>query len=205
MDLLVAQMVPYLLPDAVIPPSTASVGTMVEFYNPQFDYYFMTSREFEKSLLGNLRDGFSNPLWYRTQYWFKVDPFASSGTSSLIRYLIPGAAKSGTRATHFYTVLGSEKQIITNTGRESFAANCAGVPNLYFCNEGIDSFIAPPIGAGAAGTCLAGERRIYRVFRGDPPYRDDGNHRYLTDAGMYGYMVNEQRWIAEHVAFCARP
>ena len=79
--------------------------------------------------------------------------------------------------------------------------NCAGVPNTFFCNEGIDSYIALPVGTGASATCFAGETPIYRVFR---TAFDDANHRYLTNAGMYQYMVNDQGWSGESINFCAK-
>jgi lysyl endopeptidase len=205
MDLMFTRLAPYLSPSSIIPTSNASEATMVEFFNPQFDYYFMTSRENEKSLLDGLRNNLGFPAWYRTGYWFKVDPFASAQTNSLTRYYIPGAAKGGTRGSHFYTALNTDKQLITATGKEVFGSNCDRAPNGYFCNEGTDSYVAAPIGSGASATCAVNERRIWRVFRGQPNYFDDGNHRYLTNEGMYGYMVNELGWAAENVNMCARP
>ena len=80
------------------------------------------------------------------------------------------------------------------------------MPNTFFCNEGTDSFVAPPIVAAGVNPCLASERKIYRTFRADSArYFNDGNHRYLTDATMYDYMVNDLGWAAEGVAFCATP
>jgi lysyl endopeptidase len=205
MDLLFTQLAPYLSPAAIIPTSNASVGSMVEYFNPRFDYYFMTTREGEKQVLDGLRNASGNAEWYRTGYWFKVDPFASPDTNSLTRYFIPGAAKNQTRGSHFYSALNSDKQAITGTGRERSGNGCNGMPNGFFCNEGTDSYVATPIGTGASATCLTNERPIWRVFRGAPNYNDDGNHRYLTTAGMYNYMVSELGWNAESVNMCARP
>jgi len=201
MDLVFTKLAPYLQPSAIIPASTAAVGTMVEYFHPQAIYYFMTSRESEKSALDSARDANSNPIFYRTGYWFKVDPFSSSTTSSVTRYLVPGAAQGGTRPSHFYTALNADKTAITATGRERFATNCTGVPNGFFCNEGIDSYVALPVGTGSGASCFAGEIPIYRVFRTSP---DDGNHRYLTNSGMYQYMVTDQGWAGEFVNFCAK-
>lgn len=209
MDLMFTQLAPYLKPSAVIPVSTSAKSSMVEFYNPQSDFYFISSRESEKRILDTLADGNFNYLWYRTGYWFKSDPSPSSLTSPLTRYFIPGAAKSGTRGSHFYTVLNSDRAFLTSTGKERFANpsfGCDGVPNGYFCNEGTDSFIAPPLLSAGINTCLDSERKIYRVFRADSArYPNDVNHRYLTDATMYAYMVNDLGWAAEGVALCATP
>jgi len=205
MDLLFTRLAPYLQPSAVIPTTTSAQASMVEFYNPQFDFYFISSRESEKSLLDALSDTLANPLWYRTGYWFKTDPFSSSQTSSITRYFIAGAAKNGTRGSHFYTALNSDRAAITATGKERTGAGCNAMPNGYFCNEGIDSYVATPIGSGTAATCLSGEVPIYRVFRGTPRFVDDGNHRYLNNSAMYSYMVNDLGWSGEGTAFCAMP
>ena len=204
MDLMFTKLAPYLRPSAVIPVSTAVQSSMVEFFNPQYDFYFISSKESEKTILDSIVDTKANRLWFRTGYWFKTDPTPTSFTSSITRYYIPGAAKGGTRGSHFYTALNSEKSIISGTGKERFAP-CYDAPNTFFCNEGIDSFIAPPLVSAGLNTCLDSERKIYRVFRGAPRFVDDGNHRYLTDATMYNYMVNDLGWAAEGVAFCAKP
>ncbi len=204
LDLLFTKVAPYLAPESIIPVSNSAVATMVEYYMPQFDYFFMTSRENEKTALDGYRDSNNNPWFYRTGYWFKVDPFSSQSTASINRYLIPGAARAGTRPSHFYTALNADKQGISGSGKERFAADCVGVPNGYFCNEGIDSYIALPIGFGTSATCLSTEQKIYRVFRANPPYVDDANHRYVTNEAMYNYMVADQRWSGEAVNFCAK-
>ncbi|MGL5002431.1 MAG: trypsin-like serine peptidase, partial [Casimicrobium sp.] len=67
MDLMFTRLAPYLSPSSIIPPTTSSQATMVEFYNPKFDYYFMATRELEKSILDGARTGPRNdiPEWYR--------------------------------------------------------------------------------------------------------------------------------------------
>lgn len=207
LDLVFTKLAPYIQPSAIIPTTNATTASMVEFYNPEYDFYFMTSRETEKSALDNARDNASpsNATWYRTGYWFKTDPFPSAQTSSLTRYFIPGAAKNGTRGSHFYTASNSEKQLVAGTGRERSGSACSGLPNTWFCNEGTDSYIALPVGTLAAASCFAGEKPIYRAFRGAPNFNDDGNHRYLSNAGMYDYMTRDLRWTPEYVAFCAKP
>ncbi len=204
MDLLFTKLAPYLQPSAVIPVSTSAQSSMVEFFNPQSDFYFISSRENEKSLLDNSIDNNANRLWFRTGYWFKTDPTPSSLTSSITRYYIPGAAKGGTRGSHFYTAVNSDKSAIAATGKERIAP-CGTVPNGYFCNEGTDSYIASPIKTGNVSDCLSNEQKIYRVFRGAPRYVDDGNHRYVTNADIYNYMVGDLGWTGESVNFCAKP
>lgn len=209
MDLLYTRLSPFLQPSAAIPPSTSVQSSMVEYFNPQSDFYFISTRESDKGILDTLKDTKSNQLWYRTGYWFKTDSVQTSLTSPLTRYYIPGAAKGGTRGTHFYTVLNTDRTNITNTGKERFANpnfGCDGVPNGFFCNEGTDSFVSPPLASAAGPTCLETEQKIYRVFRGDSArYSNDGNHRYLTNPSTFVYMVNDLGWANEGVAFCAKP
>ncbi len=204
MDMLYTKLAPYLQPSAIIPATTSAQASMVEYWNPQYDFYFMTSRENEKSALENSIDSSSNHLWYRSGYWFKTDPASSSGSSSITRYFIAGAAKAGTRGSHFYTALNADRASITATGLERFGSACTGVTGT-FCNEGIDSYIAIPSGTGTSAICPSGTLPIYRAFRGTPRYVDDGNHRYLTNAAMYNYMVGDLGWNGEAVNFCAKP
>lgn len=204
MDLLFARLAPYLQPSAVIPVSTPTQSSMVEFFNPQFDFYFISSRENEKTFLDSFTDNNANRIWFRTGYWFKTDPNPSSVTSSITRYYIPGAAKGGARGSHFYTASNNDKNLLSSSGKERFAP-CDNVPNGFYCNEGTDSYIASPIKTGNVVDCLSNEQKIYRVFRGAPRYVDDGNHRYVTNADIYNYMVGDLGWTGEYINFCAKP
>ncbi|MFN3630545.1 MAG: trypsin-like serine peptidase, partial [Casimicrobiaceae bacterium] len=97
LDLMFSKLAPYLQPSAIAPASDATTAIMVEFYNPRFDYYFMTSRNGEKEMLdtytepvtGNLNGvptTRQNQTFYRTGYWFKTDAAPSSTFSPLTRY-----------------------------------------------------------------------------------------------------------------------
>ncbi len=205
MDLLYSKLAPYLQPAGIIPPTTGAQASMVEFFNPELDFYFMTSRDDEKSILDSARDSKSNPTWYRTGYWFKTDPFSTPATASISRYFVAGAAKARSRGSHFYTALNADRASIAASGLERFTLNCAGIPNGTFCNEGTDSFVSIPIGTGASAACASGLQPIYRVFRAPPRYVDDGNHRYLNNRAMYDYMVGDQGWSGESINFCAKP
>jgi lysyl endopeptidase len=203
MDIVFTKVAPFLNANARIPASNSVTGTMVEYFMPEFDYYFMTSRENEKAALDSVVDALANPLWYRTGYWFKVDNVASSTASSLVRYFSPGVAKGERRGSHFYSALNSDKQGITASGLERVGAGCNNMPNKYFCNEGIDSFISLPVGVGPSASCFADEQPIYRVFRG-APYVDDANHRFVTNRTIYDYMTLDLRWAGEFINFCAK-
>lgn len=211
LDLMFSKLAPHIQPSAIVPASNSVTATMVEYYNPQFDYYFMTSVNSEKSFLdtftvpvtGN-QNGVpttrQNQAFYRTGYWFKNDAAPSSTFSPLTRYFIPGAARNGARGSHFYTALDSERAVIRNTGKELFGAACNGMPNQWFCNEGTDSYVGAPVSGG----CFSGEVAVVRLFRGEPNYRDDGNHRYTADPRIRAYMRDELGWTDEGVRLCTR-
>jgi lysyl endopeptidase len=205
MDLLYTRLAPYLAPSAQIPATGGGVAVMMEFYNPEFNFYFMTSREEEKELLRVARDGKQNLLYYPTGYWFKTDQFSSPTTSSVVRYFNGKSANNFQRGLHFYTATNQDKQTITNSGLERFSSQrCADVPR-FWCNEGIDSYVTQPLNFNVS--CPAGLVPIYRAFRLNA---DDGTHRFMPSNGLYQYVLRDDAnlgdvWSAEGVAFCARP
>jgi lysyl endopeptidase len=204
MDLLFTKLAPYLQPSGIIPASNAVTSTMIEYYNPEFNFYFMTSREAEKALLNATRDVNQNLLWYPTGNAFKTDSSATPGTSSIVRYFNSRSSNQGRRGMHFYTATNEDKQYISASGLERFPSQ--GCPDRFLCNEGIDSYVTAPTNYGLNGTCPAGLKPIYRSFRRNV---DDGTHRFLPSAGMYQYVLSGsgmgETWDPEGVAFCARP
>jgi lysyl endopeptidase len=204
MDFLFAKLSPYLQPSAIVPPSNSVISTMVEYYRPDLNYYFMTSREPEKNLLNTYRDNNQNLVFYPTGNSFKTDSTASPSTSSVIRYFNAASANQNQRGLHFYTASNADKQALSASGLERFPAQ--GCPDRFWCNEGIDSYVNTPINPGVNGTCPVGLTPIYRSFRRN---FDDGTHRFLPSAGMYQYVLSGngmgELWDPEGVAFCARP
>jgi hypothetical protein len=69
-------------------------------------------------------------------------------------------------------------------------------------DEGIDSYAFPPLVEGVGGSCAAGQRPVYRVFRGQLRFPDDPNHRLTTDLAIYNQFV-ALGWDAEGVKMCA--
>ncbi len=203
MDLLFTKLAPYLQPSGVVPPSNAVTSTMVEYYRPDLNYYFITSREPEKDLLNTFRDGNQNLVFYPTGNSFKTDTASSPSTSSVIRYFNPNSANQNQRGLHFYTASNADKQALTGSGLERFLPAC---PDRFWCNEGVDSYVTTPFNPGVNGTCPAGLRPIYRSFRRN---FDDGTHRFLPSVGAYQYVLSgsgmSETWDPEGVAFCARP
>jgi hypothetical protein len=164
-----------------------AASTMVEFYNPEYDYFFMSSRQSDAAALDALRG------WQRTGLSFRVESEASAGTAPLTRFFFPNVARSGTRGSHFYTLFDADRAALRALNPSN--ANVSGKP----LDEGTDSFAFPVV----LGTCSNGMNPIYRAFKGAPRHVDDGNHRFTLDAATYQLMTVGLGWIAEGLALCS--
>lgn len=162
---------------------------MVEYRFAPLDYYFITSRDADKSTL----DAASG--WARTGASFLVYAAQQTGTRSITRFYFDRVARSAARGSHFYTLLDSEFITLTN---QNPAQNTA--PGLAQ-NEGIDSYAFLPVVAGVGGSCGSGLLPVYRLFRGAVRFPDDPNHRFTTSVSTYNAFV-AQGWDGEGVNFC---
>jgi hypothetical protein len=151
---------------APLPPPSS---TVVEYYNPSLDHYFITwvADEISKLDTGVVIKG-----WTRTGQTFKTYPTAQTGTSPVCRYYIP----PGLGDSHFF-------------GRGTIECNATGLNNPSFVLEDANfmQMFLP-----TAGTCPANTTEIYRVFSN----RADANHRYMTDKSIRATMV-AKGWLAE--------
>jgi hypothetical protein len=166
---------------------------MVEYRHVSLDYFFMTSRHGEKILLNNLGTVFAltaNPV-------FKVhaSPLAAANLRPITRYYFDQIARGNTRGSHFYTLLEAE-----NAALRALNPTNANVPRLPQ-DEGIDSFAFLPAVEGVGGSCAAGQRPVYRAFRGQARFPDDPNHRFTVDFVLYTSLVTAG-WDGEGVRFC---
>ena len=148
---------------------TTSLALAVEFYNAEFDHYFLTHKVDEIALLDA---GVTIKGWSRTGQSFNVYPAANSGTSPVCRFYIPPAAGN----SHFY-------------GRGSEECNRTQMDHPSFINEDPQFFhvVLPTL-----GECPTGTRAVYRVFSN----RADANHRYMVDRSLRDQMTN-MGWLAE--------
>ncbi len=167
----------------------ASTRTMIEYRNAALDYYFMTSRVTDVALLDSLVG------WSRTGQSFKVHASSVVGTTAINRYFADQIAFRGSRGTHFYTVVASEK-----AGLELFNPYNLPAPGLPY-NEGIDSYAFAPLVDGIGGYCAQGQTPVYRLFRGPTAFPDNANHRFTTDVVLYSNFV-ALGWDGEGVKIC---
>lgn len=163
--------------------------TMTEFQYSPLNYYFMTSRDNEKALLDAL------PAWRRTGLSFPVFGSNEYDTYGISRFYFDQIAKSGTRGSHFYTLLDSENSLLRAQN-----PNNAATP-LKPQDEGVDSFAYLPVVEGVGGSCAYGQLPVYRIFRGNVRFPDDPNHRFTTSLPTYNSAVT-QGWSGEGVKFC---
>jgi len=174
---------------APIHAQTPATKTMTEYVVPSLNYYFLTSRDNEKTLLD------ANPAFRRTGYSFTVLATPVAGSAGITRYYFDQIAKAGTRGSHFYTLVATEVAALN-------ALNPANTttPRLPQ-NEGIDSY-AYPAAEDDPIICDVDKEPVYRVFRGNSRFPDDANHRFTTDRALYLQLLAEG-WEDEGVKFCA--
>jgi Abnormal spindle-like microcephaly-assoc'd, ASPM-SPD-2-Hydin/Repeat of unknown function (DUF5648) len=167
----------------------AVTRTMTEYLYVPLQYYFITSRDEEKALLDQ------SASFQRTGLQFKVFVSQQQGSVGISRYYFDKAALSGSRGTHFYTLLDSEKLLLAALNPDNSAA-----PLKPF-NEGIDSFAHVPLGSGTGASCAPGLQPVYRIFRGNLKFPDDPNHRFTSNQSVYQNMV-AAGWDDEGIKFC---
>ncbi|MEQ1593711.1 MAG: agmatine deiminase family protein [Casimicrobium sp.] len=169
--------------------STAGVATMIEFHHGELDYFFVTSRPAEIAAID------ASLGWERTGREFLVATALTGGAIGLSRYYFDRAALGGTRGTHFYTAISSEKTLLANANPTN-----AALPRLPF-NEGVDSYVNAPAVEGIGGSCEANLAPVYRLFRGPARFPDAANHRFTTDEALYTE-YQALGWDGEGIKFC---
>lgn len=163
-------------------------STLVEYYAPSLDHYFMTLEGLEVGIL----DNHPEMGWKRTGARFG----AWSATS------LPGAS----RVCRFYGDLaaGPNSHFYIPEG-----AGCEGMKRLEADSplgtkawrlEGITFSTREAFG----GQCPATLASVYRFYNNGFSQGKDSNHRYSIDPAMSAAMVS-QGWIAEGIAFCVPP
>ncbi len=169
--------------------STSTTKTMTEYIYTPLNYYFLTSRDSDKLVLDTATG------WARTGLSFTALTDADPGTRGISRYYFDQVAKGRSRGSHFYTLVAAEKTSLNslNPGNQT-------LPRLPY-DEGIDSYAYPPLVEGVGGSCAAGQRPVYRVFRGQARFPDDPNHRLTTDLATYNQFV-ALGWDGEGVKMC---
>ena len=169
--------------------NTSTTKTLTEYvYNP-LNYFFLTSRDADKAALDVA------PGWSRTGQSFVALSDADPGTRGITRYYFDKIARAQSRGSHFYTLVASEKTALSGLNPTN-----QPLPRLPY-DEGTDSYAYPPLLEGVGGRCAAGQKPVYRVFRGQARFPDDPNHRMTTSITLYNQYVG-LGWDGEGVKMC---
>jgi Abnormal spindle-like microcephaly-assoc'd, ASPM-SPD-2-Hydin len=169
--------------------SSITTKTMVEYLYAPLNYFFITSRDSDKELLDKVPD------FQRTGLSFPVYAAEVVGSKGISRFYFDKVAVRGTRGSHFYSLLDSDKAALAALNPTN-----AQTPGLPF-NEGIDSWAFLPVVSGPGGSCASGLTPVYRLFRNNTRFPDDPNHRFTTSLTIYNAFV-AQGWDGEGVNFC---
>ena len=162
-------------------------GTLVEYYHPLLDHYFMTSSPNE--IAGLDAQGFG---WVRTGETFgDWTPANLSGAAHVCRFY--GDPVIGPNS-HFYT--GEDFECNGLIAQDE--ATPKGKPAWHLEARPFDIAIPTHF------TCPANLQPVYRAFNGPASRNGDPNHRYTTDPAVYAAML-AKGWLPEDVHFCAPP
>ena len=171
----------------VLPAGQKVATTLTEYYNAALDYYFLTGRDSDKTLLDSVA------AFARTGKEIKVFAKPNLSTQPLERHYFNKVARSGSRGSHFFTASPSEQVLLASLNTTNLPLDAK--PFL----EGVEGYAVPKL---ASNQCPAGTVPIYRAFKGEPRYVDDGNHRFSTSLAQHQDMVTRLGWIDEGVVFC---
>ena len=171
----------------VLPAGQKVATVLTEYYNAALDYYFLTGRDGDKTLL----DG--APAFARSGKEIKVFAKPNLSTQPLERHYFNKVAKGGSRGSHFFTALPSDQVFLASLNPTNVPLDAK--PFL----EGVEGYAVPKL---ASNLCPAGTAPIYRAFKGEPRYVDDGNHRFSTSLAQHQDMVTRLGWTDEGVVFC---
>ena len=145
--------------------------TVVEYYDPALDHYFMTPLPNEIGALDSGRIA----GWTRTGRVFDAFPSAAAGaaTNPVCRFYIP--PRHGD--SHFFSASPDECQTVL--------AKIGTDPNFsgYVYETPAEFYIALP--DTLAGSCPAGTAPVYRLWN----HRIDSNHRYTADLATRNAMI----------------
>jgi carboxyl-terminal processing protease len=166
--------------------------TVVEYFNPSINAYFLTGRADEQTTLNARFDFQRTGMSFVTASAASVAGSGGSGSAgsatdsldAVCRYRVQITGSSFT--SHFYGLSADCAQIAA-----------AKLPNFF--SEGIDFAVTKPVNGTCSGSAPV---PVYRALRSLSPV-DTPNHRYAVSGGIYQDML-KQGWTGEGVVFCAQ-
>jgi cyclophilin family peptidyl-prolyl cis-trans isomerase len=161
------------------------IPTVVEFYDPDLDNYFITADPTEQASVDSGAVG----RWQRTGYAFKA-----TGSTQVCRFYGNGATDPATGMrygpnSHFYTV----------DANECAQLKAAFDPNTKSWKFESNDFATT---VPANGTCASGFTPVYRLYNNGFARRVDSNHRFTTSTAVFNDMSGKG-WTGEGIVMCA--
>jgi hypothetical protein len=156
---------------AAVAPVAAQAVTVIEYYHPALDHYFITSLQADIDAL----DSGHFFGWSRTGLTFQAfaDPASGGpGTNPVCRFYIPPPADS-----HFFSASPAECAAVL--------AKIATDPNYRSFELETSSAFYIALPDTATGACPAGTMPVYRLWN----QRADSNHRYTADPATKAQML----------------
>ena len=161
----------FTIGNAPPPPPALAVAVAVEYYNADWNFYFVTAFPDESAALDA---GAFGGVWQRTGETFNVWPQPVPGSLATCRFFSDFFEP---RSTHFYTPYPQE---------------CGDLKsNPAWTYESIAFYVQP---TDAVGLCAPGTVALYRLYNdgmGGAP-----NHRYTTRVATLSDML-AAHWIVE--------
>ena len=158
----------------------ATTGTVVEYYNPDLDHYFIAADASEQAFVDSGAVG----RWQRTGV-----KFASGGNMPVCRFY--GSVSPGPNS-HFYTASADEcaqlKQLQATTPATQKRWNF----------ENLDFLTTVPMN----NTCPPNTTPVYRAYNNGFSKGKDSNHRITNDQKAIQEVVT-RGWINEGIVMCA--
>jgi hypothetical protein len=164
---------------------TTPADTVVEYYNPDLEHYFITAGAGEQSFIDSGGVG----RWLRTGVTFK-----SGGSAQVCRFYGNGTKNPTTGNqygpnSHFYTADAGECDSL----KKQFNASAKS-----WSFESLDFRTTPSVG----GTCPAALVSIYRAYNNGFVKGEDSNHRITADQAAYQQLLT-LGWNGEGTVMCA--
>jgi hypothetical protein len=167
--------------------SVSGLTSIVEYYAPSTDHYFITAGADDINLLD------SNDLgWKRTGQTFKVwlrREDAPASAVPICRFYAAGPN------SHFYGGPSDCEYLKGLEAQQRAEAAAAGKPFPGWAYEQVAFYAIVPTN----GQCPGGTDPVYRAYNGRAA-QNDSNHRFMVDSRVKYAMVG---WADEGAAFCS--
>ncbi len=170
---------------SVAPLTSTPADTVVEYYNPDLEHYFITAGAGEQTFIESGGVG----RWLRTGVTFK-----SGGSAQVCRFYGNGTKNPATGNSygpnsHFYTAEAGECDAL----KKQFNASAKS-----WSFESLDFRTTPSV----AGACPGALVPIYRAYNNGFAKGEDSNHRITADAAAYQQLL-KLGWNGEGIVMCA--